>query len=76
MADRNDRRAANAPGKFYVDENCIRCGLCWITAPETFASDADRQSFVTRQPATESELESAYEAMSDCPEQAIGDDGE
>ena len=33
MADIANRYGENAPGKFYVDNQCIDCDLCRETAP-------------------------------------------
>lgn len=76
MADRTQRREGNVPGKFYIDQNCIGCGLCWITARDNIRDDGSRRAVVFKQPQGEQELAEVYEAIGDCPEQSVGDDGE
>ena len=75
MADKADKNENNVPGKFYVDKQCIDCGLCNGTAPDNF-SMGDGGAFVSRQPENDEELSLANEAKDSCPVQAIGDDGE
>ena len=36
MADKNDKVAENIDGIWYVDSNCISCGLCIGEAPGCF----------------------------------------
>lgn len=77
MADKSDKSEKNVPGKFYVDRQCIDCGLCQETASQVFSRDEDAGcAYVSHQPADDSELNAAKEAMDSCPVQAIGDDGE
>ena len=76
MADVADRYAENAPGWFYVDDQCIDCDLCRQTAPTNFTRDEERgHSFVFNQPQTPEEESACMEAMGNCPVEAIGDDG-
>ena len=59
----------NAPGPFYIEnECCISCGIPVDIAPSLFAwdKDADRaydHCFVSRQPASASDLELVIEVM-------------
>ena len=76
MADKTDKSEKNVPGKFYVDRQCIDCGLCQETAPDVFSRDDDGVAYVLKQPVTAEETASTVEAMDSCPVQAIGDDGE
>ncbi|MDG3005755.1 ferredoxin [Paludisphaera mucosa] len=65
----------NAPGPFYVDENCIDCDLCHETAPGLFARNEDEgRSVVVRPPADDAELELYREAAEACPVEAIRED--
>ncbi|MDP6336960.1 MAG: ferredoxin, partial [Verrucomicrobiota bacterium] len=41
MADVDSKYEDNAPGKFYVDEECIDCDLCRETAPNCFNRNDD-----------------------------------
>lgn len=76
MADKSSRTAGNVPGKWYVDSACIGCALCAGTAPEVFSmSDDGSSAFVARQPEPEAQVESAAQALSECPVEAIGNDG-
>jgi ferredoxin len=76
MANRSAKYADNAPGKFYVDENCIDCDACRATAPDNFArNDEKGYSFVVKQPTNELEAQLCREALEGCPVEAIGEDG-
>jgi len=77
MADKANKYKENAPGKFYVDDQCIDCDLCRETAPENFTRFEDGgYSIVKKQPATPAEEELCKEALSHCPVSAIGEDGD
>ncbi|MBL8619196.1 MAG: ferredoxin [Deltaproteobacteria bacterium] len=61
---------------FYVDLECILCSVCSDAAPNNFRmSDAEDHDICYKQPETEEELRACYEAMENCPVEAIGDDG-
>lgn len=77
MADRNDRVKENVGGLYYVDSSCIDCDVCRDTAPENFMrSDENSYSFVFKQPETDEERAASEEALSCCPVEAIGNDGD
>ena len=77
MADVANKYPENAPGKFYVDNQCIDCDLCRETAPANFKrSDDGGYSFVFNQPTTSEEEAKSREAMEGCPVEAIGNNGE
>ena len=77
MANKADKWAPNAPGKFYVDQQCIDCDLCRETAPGFFTRhDEGGYSYVHKQPTTEEEVSLCMEALEGCPVEAIGNDGE
>lgn len=77
MADKNDKFEDNVPGKFYVDRECIFCDVCVQAAPRNFAPSKDgSHDYVYKQPENEEELEECYDALDQCPVEAIGDDGE
>ena len=77
MANKTQRTPENVPGKFYVDETCIDCGLCPDTAPTVFKRfDEGGHSIVHRQPVFPDELALAEEAREACPTESIGNDGE
>ena len=77
MADKNEKYKDNAPGKFYVDRECIFCNVCANAAPKNFKiSDDGTHDVVYKQPENEEEEDECYEALELCPVYAIGDDGE
>lgn len=77
MAVRENKVAENVRGKFYVDDQCIACGLCREIAPEFFGNIADSDnSFVKKQPTSDKEVDVCMEALESCPVSAIGNDGE
>ena len=77
MADKNLKTPENVPGRFYVDNTCIDCGMCPSTAPQFFKRfDEGGYSVVYRQPQTTEELANANEALNGCPTDSIGNDGE
>jgi ferredoxin len=76
MADKNDKGANNAPGKFYVDSSCIACGLCAESLPAVFKMDGGEAfAFVARQPEGDNETKAAEDVAGSCPVEAIGNDG-
>ena len=76
MANQNDKFSENAPGPWYVDSNCIICGMCSEIVPSVFATSPDgHHNYVHRQPASPEERLGAQEAMDACPVEAIGNDG-
>lgn len=57
--------------KYYVNENCIGCGLCNGICPEVFTM-TDKGTAEVAMQEIPAELEvSAQEAMDSCPAQAI-----
>jgi len=76
MANRNDKFSENVPGAWYVDSNCIECGLCEDAVPSVFRRlDAGGYNYVFHQPESVEELGAADEAREACPTEAIGKDG-
>jgi len=85
MADKDDKWEDNVEGlvtiggkqvSFYVDKECIFCALCHGIAPSNFTtSDDETHDLVHKQPVNEEELGLCYEALEECPVDAIGDDG-
>jgi Ferredoxin len=77
MAVKENKVAENVRGKFYVDDQCIACGLCREIAPEFFGNiENSDNSFVKKQPTSDKEIDVCMEALESCPVSAIGDDGE
>lgn len=76
MADKEKRWPINAPGNFYVDEQCIDCDACRSEAPDNFKRDDEHgYSFVTKQPQSPDEEKKCQAALEACPVEAIGKDG-
>jgi ferredoxin len=76
MANSAERNMLNPSGAWYVDSGCIGCALCASLAPSNFKMSEDGSTaYVSKQPSGASELEASASALSDCPVQAIGDDG-
>ncbi len=77
MADPKDKWDENIAGRFYVDRSCIACDACVHEAPGFFVmNDIEGHAFVKLQPTNEKELELCKTALSLCPVEAIGDDGD
>lgn len=77
MADKNNKWPDNAPGKWYVDRECILCSVCSDAAPKSFRMSTDEDhDMVFRQPDGAAEEALCQEAMENCPVEAIGNDGE
>ena len=77
MAVKENKVAENVRGKFYVDDQCIACGLCREIAPEFFGNiEGSDNSFVKKQPTSDKEMDVCMEALESCPVSAIGDEGE
>jgi len=75
MADKDAKWEDNAPGKYYVDDNCVCTKYCVAAAPRNFAMSDEGHAYVSKQPETQEEEEQCQEAMRGCPPEAIGDDG-
>ncbi|MDR1435840.1 MAG: ferredoxin [Puniceicoccales bacterium] len=76
MAERHNRWPQNAPGAYYVDDNCIDCDLCREIASGIFKrEDSGGYSYVLRQPENDGENRLCREALESCPAGAIGNDG-
>ena len=72
MAEQAAKLSTNVPGEYYVTEECDGCAYCGMVAPENFDFDKPTNTyFISRQPASDSELDLVTEAMEDCPVDAI-----
>ncbi len=77
MAQLEDRIEDNIPGRYYVDTTCVECDACRDSAPAFFRRNEDiGMSIVHRQPVTIDEIHLCEEALSACPTESIGNDGE
>lgn len=74
MSDKSNAWEDNSAGKWYVDKNCIMCGVCVDVANGNFKeSSAGDHAVVSKQPSADEET-SCKDAMSQCPVEAIGND--
>ncbi len=77
MADKQAKMTKNVSGKFYVDSTCIGCCQCVDLAGDCFAEDGESgTAYVFKQPNNQETEKACNEAMSNCPVEAIGNDGE
>jgi len=77
MADKTKKFTDNAPGKYYIDDSCIFCNLCLEVAPNHYKeSEQGDHDIVAVQPQSEQEIALCEDAKSQCPVDAIGNDGE
>jgi ferredoxin len=68
--------ADNVTGTYYVDKTCINCGLCPALAPDVFVEAEDAtHSYAYQQPKTPEQVESAEDAVAQCPTQSVRNDG-
>jgi len=66
------RHTHNAEGPLYVNDSCINCSACSMFAPSVFSREADDTThIVSKQPASDREIEQARAAMVACPVAAI-----
>lgn len=77
MADNNERWEDNASGKFYIDKTCAFCSVCMDEAPDNIKESEDGDHcIVSKQPASDDEVEAMKAAIDSCPTGSIGDDAE
>lgn len=77
MADISQKWKDNVAGKMFVDQTCIACDACVLSAPENFGMHSeDGHAFVKKQPENPAEAAQCEEAMNGCPVSAIGDNGD
>ena len=76
MADKKNKFPQNTEGKYFVDDQCIACDACVIEAPNFFEMNTeDGHAYVKKQPVTTKELENCFNALEECPVEAIGNFG-
>ncbi len=76
MPEFSYRYKDNAPGKYYVDDQCLDCDLCREMIPDVFKrNEAGGYAYVARQPQTDEERAICEEAVEGCPCEAVGNDG-
>lgn len=76
MASADKKQAANVPGRFFVDKECIDCDVCRLESPDFFTRHDDGYSFVYKQPTSPEEIKKVQDTIYSCPVEAIGDLGE
>lgn len=77
MADLDQKWKQNQHGKMFVDQSCIACDACVLSAPSNFKMDEEEgHAFVSKQPESPEEEAACKEAMEGCPVEAIGDFGD
>lgn len=77
VAEISQKWKDNIPGKMFVDQSCIACDACVLTAPNNFKMhEEDGHAYVSKQPTTPEEEALCKEAMEGCPVEAIGDFGD
>ena len=77
MADLKMKWKENAQGKIFVDQSCIACDACVLSAPKNFQMhEEDGHAYVAKQPETPEEEAACREAIEGCPVEAIGDFGD
>lgn len=63
----------NVDGAWYTTDQCISCDLCSAIAPDFFAVATNQGfSYVHKQPHPGEEEELCWEALQNCPVEAIG----
>ncbi len=57
--------------RYFVNDNCIGCGLCVSTCPEVFSMSDENVSVAMKEDVPEDCLDSAAQAKDGCPVEAI-----
>ncbi len=77
MADLSQKWKENVAGKIFVDQSCIACDACVLSAPKNFTMhEDDGHAYVVKQPDSAEEIAAVKEAIEGCPVEAIGDFGD
>ncbi len=77
MADLSQKWKENIAGKIFVDQSCIACDACVLSAPKNFTMhEDDGHAYVVKQPDSPEEVAAVKEAIEGCPVEAIGDFGD
>ncbi len=77
MADLSQKWKENIAGKIFVDQSCIACDACVLSAPKNFTMhEDDGHAYVVKQPDSPEEIAAVKEAIEGCPVEAIGDFGD
>ncbi len=73
MADPSNKVPENVAGPWFVDDECIECGLCLDVAPKNFDLADEGHAYVSKQPVGQDEESAVRDAMEQCPVDAIGE---
>jgi len=57
--------------KYFVNDDCIGCGLCEGTCPEVFTMNDDGVAVAIAEDVPDNHLDCAAEAQDECPVSAI-----
>jgi len=76
MADNTAKAEKNVDGKYYVDTNCVSCGQCVDIAGNFFVENPEGGIYVKAQPESADDVALCEQALSNCPVDAIGNDGQ
>ena len=75
MANKDAKANLSVAGKYYVDTNCISCGQCVDISNNFFTENQDGGIYVKEQPQSEGDLALCEQALTNCPVEAIGNNG-
>ena len=71
-----EKVSENVTGAWYVNVDCVGCGLCVNLVPDHFKmTEDDNHAYVYAQPGTEAQTAACQEISEDCPAEAIQGDG-
>ena len=77
MSEFVSRHPLNVPGRYYFNARGTDCDLCRALAPDSFRrDDVLGFSYVFKQPTSPEEVAMCEEAVSGCPTDGVGNDGE
>ena len=74
MVNINEMTKENIPGKFYVKNSCVGCGMCTDSASDYFKLNEEGYACVYKQPSNDDENKICKEALENCPVNAIKDE--
>ena len=75
MANKDNKNPSNIEGSWYVDKTCANCGKCVKKCSAVFYCNGD-ETWVYLQPNNDMDLALCNDALTECPEGAIGKDWE
>ncbi|MCK5882784.1 MAG: ferredoxin [Bacteriovoracaceae bacterium] len=76
MSNKLSKTLGSVNGPYYVDTNCIACGVCIVDAPGFIVmNEGEGFAYFSKQPKSKTELMMCEEAIIACPVESIGNDG-